>query len=142
VDLKVTVTLTTGAVENAVSTPSVNLFVKVLNNNESQPVQAEITLYSLDGVKHIVGTVLREVAPLTADFEIFDISSVLQFEVQVSLNQMERVFVSIWGKDADANLVPAHRFVPAELSTLANSSAPTRKQKRSRTSSNSHRRRQ
>lgn len=137
-----TLILTTGAVENAVTDPSVNLFVKVLNNNESQPVQAEITLYSLDGVKNIIGTAIREVAPLSTDYEIFDITDVLQFEVQIGLNQAEKVFVSIWCKDANANLVAAHRFVPAELSTLSNNSfAITRQKRSSRPSSRSYRRR-
>lgn len=137
-----TLILTTGAVENAVTNPSVNLFVKVLNNNDSQPVQAEITLYSLDGVKNVIGTVVREVAPFATDFEIFDVSNVLQFEAQVSLDQSERVFVSIWGKDANASLVAAHRFVPAELSPLSSSSPATiGKRKGSQPSASSHRRR-
>ena len=52
--------LTTGSVENAATNPSVNLFVKVLNNNDTQPVQAEITLYSLNGAKNVIGTAVRK----------------------------------------------------------------------------------
>ena len=134
--------LTTGSVENAATDPSVNLFVKVLNNNDTQPVQAEITLYSLNGAKNVLATAVREVAPLSSDYEIFDITDVLQFEVQVSLDHAERVFVSVWGKDANASLVAAHRFVPAELSIVAgNDSSTIRKRKASSPSSNSHRNR-
>ncbi len=134
--------LTTGSVENATTNPSVNLFVKVLNNNDTQPVQAEITLYSLNGAKNVIGTAVREVPPLSSDYEIFDITDVLQFEVQVSLNHAEQIFVSVWGKDADASLVAAHRFVPAELSIVAtNDTSTVRNRKTSPSSSNSHRRR-
>jgi hypothetical protein len=134
--------LTTGSVENAATNPSVNLFVKVLNNNDTQPVQAEITLYSLNGAKNVIGTAVREVPPLSSDYEIFDITDVLQFEVQVSLNHAEQIFVSVWGKDADASLVAAHRFVPAELSIVAtNDTSTVRNRKTPPSSSNSHRRR-
>ena len=134
--------LTTGSVENAATNASVNLFVKVLNNNDTQPVQAEITLYSLNGVKNVLNTAVREVAPLSSDYEIFDITDVLQFEVQVSLDHSEGVFVSVWGKDANASLLAADRFVPAELGIVAsNDSSTIRKRKASLPSTNSHRRR-
>lgn len=132
---------TTGAVENAVTNPSVNLFVKILNNNEIQPIQAEVTVYSLDGVKNIIGTASREIPPLSSDFEIFDITNVLQFEVQVRVDQADNVFVTVWGKDADASLVAAHRFAMAELSMLANSSSSARRRKHSSSSSRSRRHR-
>jgi len=133
--------LTTGAVENAVTNPSINLFVKVLNNNETQPIQAEITLYSLDGVKNIIGTASREIPPLTSDFEIFDITNVLQFEAQVRLDQADNVFVTVWGKDANASLVAAHRFVMAELSILANNSSSAKRQRNFSPSSRTRRHR-
>ncbi|HPU49876.1 MAG TPA: hypothetical protein PLS54_11565 [Syntrophomonadaceae bacterium] len=132
---------TTGAVENAAANSSVNLFVKVLNNNETQPVQAEITLYSLDGVKNVVSTAVREIPPLSSDFEIFDITNVLQFEVQIRLNPADNVFVTVWGKDANANLVAAHRFVTEELSVLSNSSPSVKKSKQSSLSPRSRRHR-
>ena len=132
---------TTGAVENAAANSSVNLFVKVLNNNETQPVQAEITLYSLDGVKNVVSTAVREIPPLSSDFEIFDITNVLQFEVQIRFNPADNVFVTVWGKDANANLVAAHRFVTEELSVLSNSSPSVKKSKQSSLSPRSRRHR-
>lgn len=131
---------TTGPVENAATNPSVNLFVKVLNNNESQPVQAEITVYSLDGVKNVIGNVTREISPLATDFEIFDVTNVLQFEAQVRLNRSDNVFVSVWGKDADARLVAAHRFVPAELSLVSNGAPAGKRKKHLSSSSRSNRR--
>jgi len=127
-------------VENAVTNPSVNLFVKILNNNETQPVQAEMIVFSLDGVKNPIGTATREIPPLSSDYEIFDVTDVLQFEAQVRLNQSDNVFVTVWGKDADASLVAAHRFTTAELSILSNSSSGKRP-KQSSPSSRSRRQR-
>lgn len=133
--------LTTGPVENAAGNSSVSTWIKVLNNHDSQSVRAEITVFSLNGTKNPIGSAVLEVAPLTSQYETFDIADVLQFEVQIALSSVELVYVSVWGKDANANLVPAHRFVPSELSTLIPASTATRKKPASRPASPSRRRR-
>jgi len=95
----------------------------------------------LDGVKNIIGTASREIPPLSSDFEIFDITNVLQFEAQIRLDQADNVFVTVWGKDANASLVAAHRFVMSELSRLSNNSLPVKRPKHSSPSSRSRRQR-
>lgn len=130
--------LTTGPVENAAGNPSVSLWVKVLNNDELRPVKADISVYTLNGAKNLLGSAVRQIAPLSSDYEIFDITNVLEYEAQISLDREEMVFVSVWGKDANADLVAAHRFVPAELSPLEITSS-SRSKKKSRQMNRSNR---
>ncbi len=119
--------LTTGPVENASATPAVSTWVKVLNNRETEAVQAEVTVFALNGSKTQLASAVLEVAPLSSDYEIFDITDVLQYEVQIVLDQPEQVYVSVWGKDANAELIPAHRFVTAELSQTVTSQTVIKK---------------
>jgi len=129
----------TGPVENAAANASVSTWIKVLNNHPTQQVQVEITLYSLNGAKTPLADTSFTVSPLSSEYDVLDITDILQYEVEIRLDHNEAVLVSVWGKDANANLVAAHRFTNTELhsfTTATNVSSPTR-----RASSNKSRKR-
>ncbi|MGI5880804.1 MAG: hypothetical protein ACOX6L_09450 [Syntrophomonadaceae bacterium] len=129
----------TGPVENAAANASVSVWIKVLNTNTTKPVQAEITLYSLNGARTPLADTSFTVNPLSSEYDVLDITDIMQYEVEIRLDHNESVQVSVWGKDANANLVAAHRFTNAELhsvTTAANISSSTR-----RTASNKSRKR-
>ncbi|MGI6412830.1 MAG: hypothetical protein ACOXZ5_04095 [Syntrophomonadaceae bacterium] len=107
----------TGPVENAASNSSISAWVKVLNN-DSEPVNVELAVYSLNGEKTQVGSSSFTVPPLSSEYDVFDIAEILQYEIQIGLNTTDNISISIWGKDADANLVAVHRFVHGELFPL------------------------
>ena len=110
--------LSTGPVENAAANASISTWVKVLNNNPSDEVNVEVTVYSLNGEKTQISNSSFVVAPLATEYDVFEIVDVLEYEVEVLLSNEQNILVSVWGKDADANLVAAHRFVNNELSVL------------------------
>ena len=95
----------TGPVENAAANASVSTWIKVLNNHPTQQVQVEITLYSLNGAKTPLADTSFTVSPLSSEYDVLDITDILQYEVEIRLDHNEAVLVSVWGKDANANLV-------------------------------------
>lgn len=110
--------LSTGPVENAAANASISTWVKVLNNNPTGEVNVEVTVYSLNGEKAQLANSSFVVAPMATEYDVFEITDVLEYEVEVLLSNEQNILVSVWGKDADANLVAAHRFVNNELSVL------------------------
>ncbi|MGR6835227.1 hypothetical protein [Syntrophomonas erecta] len=114
----------TGPVENAAANAAISTWVKVLNNNRNKEVTADITVYSLNGNKKTLFSVSLIIPPNSNEYEVFDITGILQYEVQILLSQNDNVLVSVWGKDADANLLASHRFVPSELTLLSTSTIP------------------
>lgn len=109
----------TGPVENAVSNPSIGLMVKALNNSLNE-VNMELRLYRLNGKKMQVSIDAFKVPPLSSVFKSLDVSTLLQFEVQLKVYDTG-VLCSIWGLDADANLIAAHRFTQNELVLIGTS---------------------
>lgn len=107
----------TGPVENAVSNASIGLMIKILNNGASE-ASAELTLYSLNGKKNRATLASLKIPAHSSAFESFDISSLLQFEAQIEIDNSADVLLSVWGLDADANLNPAHRFTQRELNVI------------------------
>ncbi|HNX29609.1 MAG TPA: hypothetical protein PKN87_09425 [Syntrophomonadaceae bacterium] len=110
--------LSTGPIENAAANASTSTWVKVLNNNPAGEINAEVTVYSLNGEKAQIASSSFVVAALSSEYDVFEITDVLQYEVEIILSDASNVLVSVWGKDADANLVAAHRFTNNELHLL------------------------
>jgi hypothetical protein len=106
---------TTGPVENGVSNPALSVMVKVLNNSSTNNLTATITLYSIDGSKSEVSRETMTVSPLSADFKSFEVDLLREYEVQIQVDREEAALVSVWGLDADANLIAAQRFASSEL---------------------------
>ncbi|HZK43198.1 MAG TPA: hypothetical protein VFC73_02820 [Syntrophomonadaceae bacterium] len=115
----------TGPVENAASNPSTSTWVKVMNLSESLEIVVEVKVYRLNGQKAEIAYSTFTIFPLSSDFDVFEINDILQYEVQISVSNKENALVSVWGKDANANLVSAHRFVQKELNIISNSPSPT-----------------
>lgn len=113
--------LSTGPVENAAANPATSAWVKVLNNNQTGEINADVFVYSLNGEKSQVGSSSFVVAAMSSEYDVFEINDVLQYEVEIILSDASNVLVSVWGKDADANLLATHRFVNNELSILSQS---------------------
>ncbi|MDD3853789.1 MAG: hypothetical protein PHD40_09100 [Syntrophomonadaceae bacterium] len=130
----------TGPVENAAANASVSAWIKVLNNHTTQQVKVEITLYSLNGAKKPLADTSFTVSPLSSEYDVLDVTDVLQYEVEIRLDHEEAVQVSVWGKDANANLVAAHRFITAELQSVT-SAANIRSKTRTPASHKSQKRR-
>ncbi len=112
--------LSTGPVENAAANPATSAWVKVLNNNQTGEINADVFVYSLNGEKSQIGSSSFVVAAMSSEYDVFEINDVLQYEVEIILSDASNVLVSVWGKDADANLLATHRFVN-ELSILSQS---------------------
>lgn len=106
---------TTGPVENGVSNPALSVMVKVLNNSPTNNLTATTTLYSIDGTKSEVSRETLTVSPLSADFKSFEVDLLREYEVQIQVDREEAALVSVWGLDADANLIAAQRFAASEL---------------------------
>lgn len=109
----------TGPVENAAGNASISGWVKVLNNNEAEPVEVFTRLFRLNGEKQEVASTTFLVPPLNSEFHVFNLEGMGQYEIQVRVNPNRNTLVSIWGKDADGNLSTAHRFLPGELFPLS-----------------------
>lgn len=103
--------LSTGPVENAAANASISTWVKVLNNNQSGTINADVFVYSLNGEKAQIASSSFVVAAMSSEYDVFEITDVLQYEVTILISDTNNVLVSVWGKDADANLVAAHRFI-------------------------------
>ncbi len=118
----------TGPVENAAINASTSTWVKVLNLSENKDVSVEVKVFRLNGQKAEIASSNFIVFPLSSDFDVFEVLDILQYEVQISVSDKANVLVTVWGKDADANLLPAHRFVQNELSIISEAfSEPTYK---------------
>lgn len=120
----------TGAVENAASNASVSVIVKVLNNRKTDDVNADIKLFSLNGIKEQIACSSLNVPPLSSEYSIFDVIDIVEYEIQIGLDKENNVLVSLWGKDADANLVAAQRFVQNELVEISPEKEESLTQKR------------
>ncbi len=107
--------LSTGPIENAAANASTNTSVKVLNNNMSGEINADVFVYSLNGEKALIASSSFVIPAMSSQYDVFEITDVLQYAVEIVLDDASNVLVSVWGKDADANLVAAQRFVNNEL---------------------------
>lgn len=110
------VLLSTGPIENAAANASTSTSVKVLNNNITGEINADVFVYSLNGEKAQIAGSSFVVPAMSSQYDVFEIIDILQYAVEIILSDASNVLVSVWGKDADANLVAAHRFVNNELS--------------------------
>ncbi len=110
----------TGPVENAAGNASTSTWVKVINLSENQEIMVDIKVYRLNGQKTEIASSNFTVFPQSSDFDVFEVIDVLQYEVQISVSSAENALVSVWGKDANADLVAAHRFVQNELNIIGN----------------------
>lgn len=113
----------TGAVENAAANASTSVWVKVLNLSENQEILVDVKIFKLNGQKTEIATSNFTVFPSSSDFDVFDIIDILQYEVQVEVSNPANALVTVWGKDANANLLAAHRFVQNELNVIGSSSS-------------------
>ena len=104
------------AIENAAANASTSTAVKVLNNNITGEINADVFVYSLNGEKAQIAGSSFVVPAMSSQYDVFEITDILQYAVEIILSDASNVLVSVWGKDADANLVAAHRFVNNELS--------------------------
>ena len=110
----------TGPLENA-GAMSTQVFVKVLNNNEADPVTATIQVFGLDGTKTPIGNdQTLTVSPTASSFAVIEPLEVAEFVVEIDIvtqGLAELALVSVWGKDSNGQLVGAHRVVHSELVT-------------------------
>lgn len=115
----------TGPVENAAGNAAISTWVKVLNLSESQELVVDVKVYRLNGQKSEITSSTFTIAPSSSDFDVFEIADILQYEVQIAVSDGENALVSVWGKDADANLLSAQRFVQNELNIISSASTST-----------------
>lgn len=107
----------TGPVENAGSNAATSAIVKVLNNG-AQEAQVDCKLFALNGEKDEVHSIVFNVEGFSSEFEIFDVQDILQYEIQVRIENAQYVLMSIWCKEADGNILAAQRFLENELNLI------------------------
>ncbi len=112
----------TGPVENAAVNASTSTWVKVLNLSENQELFVDVKVFRLNGQKTEIASANFTVFPASSDFDVFEVLDIMQYEVQISVSNKSNALVTVWGKDADANLLAAHRFVQNELSIISETS--------------------
>lgn len=113
------ISYSTGPVENAAATPAISVIIKILNNSSEESLSAEVKVYGLDGSKTEIGGHTFSVSPLSSDYISFALNNIKEYEVQINLDRDEGALVSVWGLDADANLIAAQRFVSSELQVIS-----------------------
>ncbi|MCC2442983.1 hypothetical protein OCB02_06795 [Bacillus cereus] len=117
----------TGPLENAsrsgVPGQSTSVTTKVLNNHVYTTITATIKLFQLDGTKTLKNTVVLTIPPNSSGHQIFDVSTLLEFEIQIKISpskDKDDVLIGVFGKDASGNLNPSHRLVHKELTQIYN----------------------
>lgn len=108
----------TGPVENAAGNAATSVWIKVLNISSKYKVDVEVKLFRLNGKKTEIDSASFTVPPSASDFAVFDITSIVEYEVQIQVKNPQRALVSVWSKDANADLVASQRFVQKELNII------------------------
>lgn len=108
----------TGPVENAFANAATNVWVKVLNISSKYKVDVEIKVYRLNGLKTELESSSFSVPPNSSDFAVFDITDIVEYEVQIKVKNPKSALLSIWSKDGNADLVGGQRFVQKELNII------------------------
>lgn len=115
----------TGPLENQIdgttAKSSSTVYTKVLNNHEHTTITAKIEVFSLDGMKTLLDTATLTILPNSSNFRISNVSSAVEFEVQIQIHpsqDSDDVLIGVFGKDAAGNLNPSHRLVHKELTRI------------------------
>ena len=118
--------LTTGLIDNFPvdgARPSVSVALRITNDGDSTET-VTITGYYLNGtIKEVYVLELVTVNPNEVIIREY-YANLDAFEFVFSTSS-ETVVISVWGKDAEGNLVDAHRVLPAELDSLEPIIVPT-----------------
>ena len=95
-------------------------FVKVLNNDQDNNVEAEIVAFDLNGNKVILQQESFEVGPLSSDFAELEVGGTAEYEVQVKLDgrAADKSLLGGFAKDENEELVAAHRLVHSEWTKI------------------------
>ncbi|MDD3174491.1 MAG: hypothetical protein PHF63_12675 [Herbinix sp.] len=111
----------TGPLENqldSVGTIAKTVWIKVLNNRREKFITARIRIFHLDGTKILIFENEHTVAPESSDIDIVYLSETdYEFEVQYDVNH-QGALVSVFTKDANGNLVDAHRVLNKEFTPI------------------------
>jgi hypothetical protein len=109
----------TGPLEEADS-GAVVFFVKVLNNDKDDNVQAKIVAFDLDGQKIILQEASLEVDPLSSAFREIGVERTDEFEVQVKLDgkAADKSLLGGFAKDGNNEPVSALRLVHSEWTEI------------------------
>ncbi len=110
---------TTGPVENAANNSALSVLIKILNNSTADTLTAKIFLYSLDGTKEQISSVTLSLPPSSSDYATYQVDFLKEYEIQIEVDRDEGALVSVWGLDAEGNLIAAQRFVHTELKEYA-----------------------
>jgi hypothetical protein len=113
------ISYSTGPIENAVATPAISVIIKLLNNSPEESLTAVVKVYALDGNKMEIGNHTFSIPPLASDYISFALNDTKEYEVQLSMDRDEAALASVWGLDADANLIAAQRFISSELKPIS-----------------------
>lgn len=108
----------TGPVENAAGNAATSVWVKALNLSLNEEAMINIKVFKLNGQKTQIGEATLTILPDSSDFEVFNITDILQYEVQITAYNNQHTLVNVWAKDANADLVAAQRFVHNELNII------------------------
>jgi len=98
----------------------VTFWVKVLNNDKEETVQATIVAFDLDGPKRILREFTGALAPLSSDFLVLEVGGTDEYEVQVKLDgeAADDSLLGGFAKNEDNQLVAAHRLVHSEWTAI------------------------
>lgn len=119
----------TGPMENATKWGELSkkVWVKVLNNSNTEEAEVRIRAFALDGTKTRIDAVTLYVEPQSSDFVVFKVDDVPEFEIQIKINELDGedrerieafVLPSVWGKSKDGDINPAHRVLTEELNMV------------------------
>ena len=109
----------TGPLEEAGSGIA-TFWVKVLNNDKDDNVQAKIVAFNLDGTKIIHQEASLEVNPQSSSFVVLQVGGTAEYEVQVKLDgkAADNSLLGGFAKNAKDELVAAHRLVHSEWTEI------------------------
>ncbi|MBP0726500.1 hypothetical protein J5Y03_15170 [Bacillus sp. RG28] len=112
----------TGPMENVFNNPqSFTVLTAVLNNHKHKTITAKIEVFKLNGKKILIDSATLTIAPGSSFFHLSDVSKTTEFEIQIGIspsNDPDDVLIGVFGRDANTNLVAAHRVVHKELTRI------------------------
>jgi hypothetical protein len=95
------------------------VWTKILNNNSKTSVTVNVKVFGLNGTKTLVDSQTFTIGPESSGFINTDVSELFEYDVEVKVygpdRTVDKTLISVFGKDAEGNLVGAHRVLKSEM---------------------------
>lgn len=102
--------------DNNTNTKTQILAVEALNNNSDNDAKIRIKVFGLNGIKQNVADDEVNIPPETYIARGYSVGNLSAFEIQFELDkEINNVLLSVFGKNENGNLIPAHRVLHPEF---------------------------